>query len=197
MSGSSFLASAMINIVMSASTIVCAGLAVEANRDDFAQQQQPQQSATRLFSIIEGLFSDDLHPVVEGEHHHGVSCSSQMLHDHVHASNAPILSPGDVILLGFAVVRVATRLMTTYALPTPANVFASTFSAASPNQCCLHVERLSSSGSISNSSNPLALLFISKSTASSLHMRLTPQSLVSGSVAVEALRKSMFRVCDR
>ena len=212
MSGTSFLASAMVNIVMSASTVVCTGLAVEANRDDFAatcvpslppatvatenqaqqqqQQPQPQQGERRLVTIIEGLFSDDLYPEVGGECH-GVSRSSQMLHDYVHASNAPMSSPGEVILLGFAVVQVVTRIMTTYALP------AANDSAVSPSKCCLLVERLSSSGSSYNSSTQaLAFLFISKATVSSLHMRIAPQSLVPPAAA-EALRKSMHRVCDR
>lgn len=216
MSGITFLATAMINIVMSASTVVCTGLAVEANRDEFAAacipslplvttlatgnqaQQQPQQCDLRLVSILEGIFSDDLHPETGGEHH-GISRCSQMLHDHMHASNAPTSSPGEVILLGFAVVQVVTRLMTTYALP--AEPAAATIPAVSPSQHCLLVERLSSSSSSNNSSNSsnaqaLALLFISKSTVSNLHMRITPQSRVpSGSV--EALQKSMYRVCDR
>ena len=215
-SGTSFLATAMINIVMSASTVVCTGLAVEANREEFAAacipslplvttlaignqaQQQPQQGDGRLISIVEGLFSDDLYPETGGGHH-GISRSSQMLHDHMHSSNAPTSSSGEVILLGFAVVQVVTRLMTTYALP--AAPAAATISTVSPSQYCLLVERLSSSGSSYNSSNSsntqaLALLFLSKSTVSSLHMRITPRSRVpSGSV--EALQKSMCRVCDR
>ena len=219
MSGTSFLVSAMVNIVMSASTVVCTGLTVEANRDEFAaacmpslplvtaaaagnqgQQQQQQQGDGRLVTIIEDLFSDDLHPVAGGGHY-GVSRSSQMLHDHVHASsNAPMSSPGEVILLGFAVVQVVTRLMTTYALPF-ANASAATVPAVSSSPCCLLVERLSSSSGSYNSSNSgntqaLALLFISKSTISNLHMRMTPQSLVP-SVAMESLRKSISRVCDR
>ena len=137
-----FISTALINIAISASAVVCGALAVEANRDDYVAAH----GRTKLVGIVEALCNDSdggiLPPPPPPPPPPPSSATAtttrsrtqallQRLHDCVYASPTP-LAAGDVVLLGSALVNLVIRLTLTYSLPSV---------AAAGDSACVYVDR--------------------------------------------------------
>ena len=101
----SFVSSAMINVLMSVSGVICGGLAVDSSLLDFKRHPTKGVVGDRLVFLVEGYLSGS-----EGEGTVDLKSVLRALHEYPLAAPAP-LSSSEVLFLAFSLTQVISRIM--------------------------------------------------------------------------------------